>query len=254
MEARRWFPDAEGESSATVEDAASSPPAHQVTTTPGRVLIVDDNADMREYLARLLTRHWTVDTAPDGEHALEAIQLHPPDLVLTDVMMPGIGGFALLRALRADVRTQSIPIVLLSARAGEEARIEGVQSGADDYVVKPFSSRELVARINAQMALALAVRQREDLLAREQAARRETELQKQHLHSLFMEAPVAIAVLRGPLYVVELANASVCEMWRRRHDEVVGRPLFDALPELRDQQWRSLLDTVCATGPARCRE
>ena len=154
----------------------------------------------------------------------------PPDLVLTDVMMPGIGGFALLRALRADPRTRAIPIVLLSARAGEEARIEGVESGADDYVVKPFSSRELVARINAQMALALAARERADLLAREQVARREAELQKQHLHALFMEAPVAIAVLRGPSYVVELANASICEIWRRRHDQVIGRPLFDALP------------------------
>ena len=171
-----------------------------------------------------------------------------PDLVLTDVMMPGIGGFALLRALRADPRTRAIPIVLLSARAGEDARIEGVESGADDYVVKPFSSRELVARINAQMALALAARDKADLLAREQVARREAELQKQHLHALFMEAPVAIAVLRGPSYVVELANASICEIWRRRHDQVIGRPLFDTLQELRDQPWKPLLDAVCATG------
>jgi signal transduction histidine kinase len=120
-----------------------------------RILLADDNADMREYLARLLhERGWVVQSVGDGYSALAAAKAQPPDLVLSDVMMPGLDGFALLRALRADSLTAAIPVVLLSARAGEEARIEGAQAGADDYLVKPFGAQELVARIGAQLSLA----------------------------------------------------------------------------------------------------
>ena len=84
---------------------------------------------------------------PDGEAALAAARQRPPDLILTDVMMPRLDGFGLLRELRADPRTSGIPVILLSARAGEESRVEGMQAGADDYLVKPFSARELLARV-----------------------------------------------------------------------------------------------------------
>ncbi|WP_291982683.1 ATP-binding protein [Luteitalea sp.] len=248
IEALRWIPDADGDTAPTFDSGPASSLGDDLTTAPGRVLVADDNADMRDYLARLLGRYWTVETVVDGQRALEAIARVRPDLVLTDVMMPGVDGFGLLRALRSDPATCAIPVVVLSARAGEEARIEGIESGADDYVVKPFSSRELVARVNAQMALARAARERADLLAREQAARREAELQKTHLYSLFMQAPVAIAVLRGRSYRIELANGLACAIWRRGHEEVIGRPLFDALPELREGRWQTLLDEVYASG------
>ena len=228
--------------------------ADDLATAPGRVLVVDDNADMRAYLTRLLQRHWTVEAVGDGAAALAAARQRPPDLVLTDVMMPRLDGFALLRALRADPQTARIPVVLLSARAGEEARIEGVQAGADDYLVKPFSARELVARINAQMRLARGARERQELLARERDARQEADLQKQHLYSLFMQAPLAIVVLRGPDHVIELANPFVCGIWGRRHRDVINRPLFEALPELRGQVWKGLLDEVYATGQAAHRQ
>ncbi|MFP2913425.1 ATP-binding protein, partial [Pyxidicoccus sp. 3LFB2] len=118
-----------------------------------RILVADDNADMRTYLTRLLAPHWTVVTVTDGARALAAAQAHPPDLILSDVMMPGMNGLELVRALRADPRTQTVPVMLLSARAGEEATIEGLKSGADEYLVKPFSANELLARVNAQLTV-----------------------------------------------------------------------------------------------------
>jgi len=249
-EAMRWLPlgHGPGPDAPTMPTDAEAMLVDDLTTAPGRVLVVDDNADMRAYLTRLLQRHWTVEAVGDGEAALEAVRQRPPDLVLSDVMMPGRGGFELLRALRADPHTARIPVVMLSARAGEDARIQGVESGADDYLVKPFPSRELVARLNAQMRLARGARERQELLAREQEARQEADLQKQHLYSLFMQAPLAIVVLRGPDYVIELANPFVCGIWGRRHREVINRPMFEALPELRGQVWKGLLDEVYATG------
>ena len=142
-----------------------------------RILVADDNADMRAYLARILGARWAVETHADGAAALAAARARPPDLVLSDVMMPGLDGFGLLRALRAEESTRHVPVVLLSARAGEEARIEGLERGADDYLVKPFSARELVARIGSQLTLS--------------AARREAELQKQQMDHLRAEAESA---------------------------------------------------------------
>jgi len=118
------------------------------------ILIADDNADMRSYLERLLRPLAKVTMVANGAEALEAIRRKLPDLVLSDVMMPILDGFGLLRALRADERTRALPIVLLSARAGEEARVEGVGASADDYIVKPFSARELLVRVRAQLELA----------------------------------------------------------------------------------------------------
>src|SRR5207244_9798616 len=109
---------------------------------------------MREYVTRLLAQHWSVEAVADGQAALERAREDPPDLLLTDVMMPRLDGFALLEALRADPRTAAIPIILLSARAGEEARAEGLEACADDYLVKPFAARELIARYNALLPLA----------------------------------------------------------------------------------------------------
>jgi signal transduction histidine kinase len=119
-----------------------------------RVLVVDDNADMREYLARLLSTRWRVEVVGDGKAALASARNQPPDLVLSDVMMPGLDGFALLRELRAHPRTSHIPVVLVSARAGEEAILEGLDTGADDYLAKPFAARELLARVQTHLELA----------------------------------------------------------------------------------------------------
>ncbi|MGY1884823.1 ATP-binding protein [Blastococcus sp. SYSU DS0753] len=111
------------------------------------VLVVDDNADMRGYLDRLLRPHWAVRTAADGQEALAAVAEQRPALVLTDVMMPRVDGFELLRALRGDPATRDIPVIMLTARAGQDASVEGLEAGADDYLAKPFRAAELLARV-----------------------------------------------------------------------------------------------------------
>ena len=131
-----------------------------------RILWADDNADMRDYVRRLLATQYDVEAVPDGEAALAAARAHLPDLVLSDVMMPRLDGFGLLAALRADPRTSTTPVILLSARAGEESRVEGLQAGADDYLIKPFSARELLARVGAHVEMN---RLRREASRREQA-------------------------------------------------------------------------------------
>jgi signal transduction histidine kinase len=147
-EALGWLPD--------VGDAAVREPP--VPALPGaeraRVLIVDDNADMRAYLGRLLGARWEVETAQDGVAALERIRQSVPDLVIADVMMPVLDGFGLLKAIRTTPAFEKLPVMLLSARAGEEASSEGLRAGADDYVIKPFSARDLLARVESRLVQA----------------------------------------------------------------------------------------------------
>jgi signal transduction histidine kinase len=135
-----------------------------------RVLVVDDNTDLREYIAGLLAPRYDVSTAADGLAALEQIRANPPDLVVSDVMMPRLDGFGLVRELRADAKTGSVPVILVSARAGEESVVEGIDAGSDDYLVKPFSARELQARVRTHVALA---RFRRESIAELERANRE---------------------------------------------------------------------------------
>jgi PAS domain S-box-containing protein len=138
-EALRWLPD---ETPPPADDGAG-------------ILVADDNADMRGYLTRLLrSAGHRVEAVADGRTALEAARARPPKLIISDVMMPGLDGLELVATLRADSRTASTPVLLLSARAGQEASIEGLEAGADDYLVKPFSSAELLARVRANVELA----------------------------------------------------------------------------------------------------
>ncbi|NIH67134.1 ATP-binding protein [Modestobacter marinus] len=125
------------------------PPAPAGATAT--VLVVDDNADMRTYLTRLLAPIWRVRTCTDGEEALAAVAEEQPDVVLTDVMMPRVDGFELLRRLRADPATRAIPVIMLTARAGQEAAVEGFTAGVDDYLAKPFRADELIARVRVAL-------------------------------------------------------------------------------------------------------
>ncbi|KTT36481.1 ATP-binding protein [Pseudomonas rhizoryzae] len=151
-EALRWLP----------EEQSDAPPAPLLGDVPGsgqghgeRIVLADDNADMRAYVERLLREAgYEVAAVADGSAAVAAVQAQVPELVLSDVMMPVLDGFGVIRALRNDERTSEVPIILLSARAGEEASIEGIAAGADDYLVKPFSARELIARVEGAMRLA----------------------------------------------------------------------------------------------------
>ncbi|MEP6889102.1 MAG: response regulator [Nitrospirota bacterium] len=131
-----------------------------------RIIIADDNVDMRQYIARLLSERYAVETASDGEAALASAKAQQPDLILSDVMMPRLDGFGLLRELRADPQTKTIPVILLSARAGEESRIEDLEQGADDYLIKPFTARELLARVAAHLDMARVRREAQAEIAR----------------------------------------------------------------------------------------
>ncbi len=150
-EALRWLPgEAEAVPLLALDDvteagASGGPRGDEL------ILLADDNADMRDYIRRLLAPRWRVEAVANGRQALAAIQLRRPDLVISDVMMPELDGFGLLQALRADPRTHDLPVLLLSAHAGEEARFEGLAAGADDYIVKPFSAHELEARVEARL-------------------------------------------------------------------------------------------------------
>jgi signal transduction histidine kinase/DNA-binding response OmpR family regulator len=227
-EALSWLPD-------PADDVAAASPAERVepaASPRARVLVADDNADMRSYLRGVLAPHFAVDAVCDGQVALEAARRGRPDLVLTDVMMPNLDGFGLLQALRADERTRAIPVVMVSARAGEESRIEGLQAGADDYLVKPFSARELIARVHTHLELA--------------RLRRESELHASRLNALFEQAPAVIFVLAGPDHVCRLANPPALEALGKR--DVLGLPICQALSEPEGQGIVERLDLAYATG------
>ncbi|QRK04964.1 response regulator [Archangium violaceum] len=232
-EALRWLPGDTHEVPAVETSTLGSaePPVLDIAAG-ARILLADDNADMREYVGRLLSTRWAVETVGDGVAALQAIRERRPDLVLTDIMMPNLDGFGLLRELRADEHTRNIPVIALSARAGEEAQVEGLRAGANDYLVKPFSARELVARVEAQLARA--------------RLRSLEEEHSQRLARVFQHAPVGIAIVRGPHHVFEFANASYLQLISNR--SILGRGVREALPELASQGIFELLDQVFASG------
>ena len=144
------------------------------------IVLADDNADMRHYLTRLLSERYEVHAAPDGLQALEVTRKLRPVLVLADVMMPQLDGFGLLRAIREDSSLASTPVILVSARAGEESRVEGLEADADDYLIKPFAARELLARVAAHVKMASL---RRETAEREERIRGEAELEREKRHA-----------------------------------------------------------------------
>ena len=164
------------------------------------ILVADDNADMRRYIVRLLGDRYRVHAVADGEAALAVARANPPALVLADVMMPRLDGFGLLRGLRADATTRSVPVIMVSARAGEESRVDGMEAGADDYLVKPFSARELNARIAAHIAIAAERRGIRQTL--EDSNRRKDEF----MATLAHELRNPLAPIRNGLRILQLAK------------------------------------------------
>ena len=157
QEALRWLPEPSSNTiphSSATEELAAVTDAQARGAGTARILLADDNADMRAYVRELLSPLYDVELAADGEQALAAARRARPDLILSDVMMPRVDGFGLLKAVREEQALCDIPFILLTARAGEESRIEGLEAGADDYLVKPFIARELLARVSGSLALA----------------------------------------------------------------------------------------------------
>ncbi|HEY0937308.1 MAG TPA: response regulator, partial [Trebonia sp.] len=143
-------------------ETAGADPVLRPRASGAHVLVADDNGDMRAYLGRLLSARWRVTAAKDGEEALRLARRLHPDLVLANVMMPRRDGVSLLRALRAEPGLQDTPVLLLTARAGRDAAVDGLLAGADDYIAKPFSARELVARVGGQIVLARVRRESQE--------------------------------------------------------------------------------------------
>jgi two-component system CheB/CheR fusion protein len=147
-------------------------------------------------------------------------------------MMPVMDGKELVQAIRNNDLISHLPVILLSARAGEEARIDGLDAGADDYLVKPFSGKELLAKVRSQINIAKARNHAEELLKQ-----------------LFINAPMAIAIFRGRNFVVELANDMILELWGRKLEDVLHKTWWDAFPEIADQHYiPDLFRKVFETG------
>ena len=204
-EALHWLPNAApaGQSSGPVKCSSEKAPATEGARP--RILWADDNADMREYVGRLLADRYEVQAVPDGLQALAAAQEKQPDLILTDVMMPGLDGFGLLRALRADARTRMTPVILLSARAGEESAVVGLNAGADDYLAKPFSAHELLARVRTLLELSRSRQERARQL--EQSNRELESFSYSVAHDL-----------RGVLHMIDGCSAMLLEEYNAKFD------------------------------------
>ena len=203
QEALRWLPDGAtgGTPGVALAEAQGAKPDERFASTFGsRILLADDNADMRTYLHELLRPMYLVEAVADGGQALDAARRARPDLILSDVMMPNVDGFSLLKTLRGEPDLRDIPVILLSARAGEESRIEGLGAGADDYVVKPFHARELLARVGAMLELAAVRRERQDALERQQRQLQQADRQKNEFLAMLAHE------LRNPLAPIRNAG------------------------------------------------
>ena len=205
------------------------------------LLVVDHNADMRAYVQRILSQHpqWTVHLATDGLHALEMIREHRPDLVLSDVMMPRLDGFGLLRQLKANPETATIPVVMLSARAGEEATLAGLSRGADDYLMKPFSARELVARVRTQLTIT-RTRQANSRLQASAEELRHFQVMSDHAFDAFilMRADGSFAYL----------NDLALQRWGYTREEVPALRVPDVDPLYQAGDFRALFATLQQQG------
>jgi PAS domain S-box-containing protein len=250
-EALRWLPESDaqgaerGEAEPVERDQEMSQWSFGRGTKGERVLVVDDNADMRDYIGRLLSSRWEVETATDGRAALDAIRRRKPDLILTDVLMPVLDGFGLLREIRADAQLRHLPVVMLSARAGEEARVEGLELGADDYLTKPFSSRELLARVSANLEMA---RLRRD-------ATRDLLESEARFRNMANHAPVMMWV-SDPTGSLTYLNRLWCEFTGQSLDEALGTGAWEALHPEDRKQYEASFAAANANGEtfsAECR-
>ena len=229
-EAIGWLPEENRPAGSRGLLAADTVQAPHAQTATGQILLADDNSDMREYIQRLLCNYYDVRAVSNGLDALSEARRQPPDLILTDVMMPGLDGFELLRELRADETTRAIPVILLSARAGEDARVEGLQAGADDYVVKPFTVRELLARVGAHLSMGAL---RREVAEKERSLRTEAEAAHQEVATILESISDAFISLDREWRFI-YANAEAQRSMDMTREELIGRSFWDVFPDARN--------------------
>jgi PAS domain S-box-containing protein len=235
-EALRWLaddaPEVRGGGPGHSQAAGTEPVSilAPVNTAAEQVLLADDNPDMREYVARLLSERYKVVAVSNGEEALNAAISNPPDLILSDVMMPGLDGFGLLKELRNRSETRTIPVLLLSARAGEESRLDGLGAGADDYLIKPFTARELLARVATHLSTRKRRREAEDAMKQSQAT----------LQSFYDSSPFLMGVveIEGEEIVPIYCNAATANFYGTDVEALPGQSSKElGIPRPVDDLW-----------------
>jgi DNA-binding response OmpR family regulator len=130
-----------------IEEEKSSESKKQGAREKNVILVVEDNPDVRDYIREPLQSHYTVIEAANGKEGIDKAKTIIPDLIISDIMMPETDGYELCGTLKKDIKTSHIPVILLTAKASEESIIEGLETGADDYITKPFSTKILEARV-----------------------------------------------------------------------------------------------------------
>lgn len=249
-EALKWLPQDAGTANSRSEalQRRSLPRSGATESTPETIVVVDDKADMRQYVADLMGREFRVVPCADAESAVATIRELRPALVLSDILMPGNGGLDLLKTVRGDSELSGTPIILLSDHAGEEAEVEGLRAGADDYLVKPFTARELQATVRAHIRVAKI---RREAAEREAQLRAEAELERRRLHELLAQAPAGIGLLSGPEHRWTYVNDLYVRITGRQDaSDFLGKTVRDSLPEIEGQVYLQLLDQVYASGVA----
>ena len=213
---------------APVTAAVAEPRTQPAQSTP-RILVVEDDAKMRRVLELLLSGHWTVETAADARSAIVAMRERPPDLVLTDLLLPGMDGYDFLRQLRAEAGTRTLPVIVISGLTEEADRLKALEAGANDYLIKPFSERELMLRVTTHLEMGFL---------RREAALRESEAQ---VRAIIEGALDAVVGMDASGLVIDWNQQAEATFGYTR-EEAMGRRLAELIipPELREPHERGL--------------
>ncbi|GAA6041500.1 hypothetical protein JCM8097_001909 [Rhodosporidiobolus ruineniae] len=193
------------------------------------IVIVDDSRDLRQYMASLLTRQFTVVQFGDPREALDYINKHPPSLVITDAMMPWLSGMELTAAIRRNPVTALLPVIMVSAQAGTEARAEALEGGCDDYCTKPFQARELVARVRVHLQLGLMRVELEKRVEERTRALIDSESRNRALAERYSMLSTV-----SPVGVIEISPEGQIVYANPRWHEITGAPLNRPLEDWRE--------------------
>jgi PAS domain S-box-containing protein len=234
-EALRWLPGALPVTQSSSVLSRESAGWARTGSKRYRILLADDNADMRDYVQRLLSEQYDVTAVADGHAAWIEVQKSVPDLILTDVMMPGLDGFGLLRQLRSTSETKDLPVILLSARAGDEARIEGLGAAADDYITKPFSAKELLASVRNRLELAAVRRESQEILRQ----------REEHLRAVVETTPACIKLLASDGTLLDMNRSGLAMIDATSLEAVKGKCVYDLVSEEYRAAYRTFNEKIC---------
>lgn len=190
-----------------------------------RILFVEDDHTLREHLAQVLTDEYVVETAGDGEQALKAVLRGRPDLIVTDLLMPRLDGVELVRTLRSTPSTATIPILMISGRAPDEVRLEGFELGADSYLPKPYTERELRVRIRSML---------HGSRIRAEAARREANDRAEQKATV--ERAALLESITDAFYALDrqwrftYVNQRALDYYGKSREELIGEVIWDVFP------------------------